>query len=259
MALTALWWWIDRWRKSTAYTDMTLAEQGAYRNLLDEATLRGGPLPTDERVLAKACGDPTKWKRVRHKVMSHFYQAPDGWRNETLDSVLARSEELRVARAASGRQGGLAKASKHPSKPLANEVANTLANGVAKTWHPSPSPSPDKEHPTPSGVGPRARPGRIVQRRRKDAAFEYGRLYVPQRAHDDLMMLGNHGSVEKALFDWYEAICEEYTNGAKVNTALPTDLIAFWKHKYAERWPADEVPSLNAKQPAWIAAARAKS
>ena len=58
MQLNALWWWIDRWRKSTAYMDMTLEEQGAYRNLIDEATLRGGPLPTDERILAKACGEP---------------------------------------------------------------------------------------------------------------------------------------------------------------------------------------------------------
>jgi uncharacterized protein YdaU (DUF1376 family) len=91
MKLRGLLWWIDRWRKSTAFTDLTLEEQGAYRNLLDEAWLRGGPLPTDERALAKACGDATRWRKVRPKVMKRFRQAEDGWRNDTLDKVLKRS------------------------------------------------------------------------------------------------------------------------------------------------------------------------
>lgn len=89
--LRALWWWIDRWRKSTAYTDMTLEQQGAYRNLLDEAALRGGPLPNDERVLAKASGDAMAWKRNRAVVMARFTLGSDGWRNDTLDSVLKES------------------------------------------------------------------------------------------------------------------------------------------------------------------------
>jgi uncharacterized protein YdaU (DUF1376 family) len=89
--LTGLWWWIDRWRKSTAYTDMTLEEQGAYRNLLDEASLRGGPIPDDEYVLAKACGDQKRWLKVRPKVLSRFTLTADGWRNETLDGVLKES------------------------------------------------------------------------------------------------------------------------------------------------------------------------
>lgn len=72
---------------------MTLEEQGAYRNLLDEASLRGGPLPNDERILGKACGDALRWRKVRQTVLGHFYLAPDGWRNETLDGVLKESEK----------------------------------------------------------------------------------------------------------------------------------------------------------------------
>lgn len=92
MKLTGLWWWIDRWRKSTAYTDMTLEQQGAYRNLIDEATLRGGALPNDENVLARACGDARHWKRVRAAVMSKFALKDGVWRNETLDAVLVESK-----------------------------------------------------------------------------------------------------------------------------------------------------------------------
>ena len=113
MKFRALYWWIDRWRKSTAYTDMTLAEQGAYRNLLDEATLRGGALPLDERALAKACGDATAWPKVRKVVMKRFHRKRDGWHNETLDRVLdatatrsARQRQYRNALHSRGHNSG---------------------------------------------------------------------------------------------------------------------------------------------------------
>jgi uncharacterized protein YdaU (DUF1376 family) len=102
-----MWWWIDRWRKSSAYAAMTLEEQGAYRNLLDEAHLRGGLLSSDERVLAKACGDAHRWRRVRAKVLAHFTQTPEGWRHETLDAVLHESQRLaRNQRAYRRRRAG---------------------------------------------------------------------------------------------------------------------------------------------------------
>lgn len=103
MRFNALYWWIDRWRKSTAYTDMSLEEQGAYRNLLDEATLRGGALPKSERILAKACGDATKWKAVRQAVLARFEVREDGLHNRTLDEVL-RASATRVERQARYRR-----------------------------------------------------------------------------------------------------------------------------------------------------------
>ena len=91
MKLNGLMWWIDRWRKSSAFMDMTLEEQGAYRNLLDEAWLRGGLLPLDERTLAKASGDVKRWTKIRSVVLKRFKRTDDGWRNETLDQVLRQS------------------------------------------------------------------------------------------------------------------------------------------------------------------------
>jgi uncharacterized protein YdaU (DUF1376 family) len=91
MRLDGLFWWIPRWLKSSAKLTMSLEEQGAYRNLLDAAQLRGGALPDDEKILAKACGDPMRWKAVRGAVMPHFVKRKDGWHNETLDEVIAVS------------------------------------------------------------------------------------------------------------------------------------------------------------------------
>jgi uncharacterized protein YdaU (DUF1376 family) len=86
-----LFWWIDRWRRSSAYVEMSLEEQGAYHNLLDEAWLRGGGIPNDPNVLAKACGDPRAWRRVRHTVMRKFRLVDGQWHNRTLDEVLHQS------------------------------------------------------------------------------------------------------------------------------------------------------------------------
>jgi uncharacterized protein YdaU (DUF1376 family) len=89
---TGLYWWIDRWRKSTAFIDMTLEQQGAYRNLLDEASLRGGAIPDNEDILAKACGDPRRWRALRDVILARFTLTTDGWRNDTLDNVLRETE-----------------------------------------------------------------------------------------------------------------------------------------------------------------------
>lgn len=147
MTFNALWWWIDRWRKSTAYTDMTLEQQGAYRNLLDEANLRGGAIPDDDRILSKACGDARAWKRVKGSVLSRFELHADGWHNPTLDEVLVKSQELSAKRAESGKQGAASRW--NHGKPMANGMAKPMANGIAnpmaKPCPPSPSPSPSPE------------------------------------------------------------------------------------------------------------------
>lgn len=124
-ALTGLWWWIDRWRKSTAFTEMNLEEQGAYRNLLDEARLRGGLIPDDDELLAKACGDPRRWKVVKKKVMRWFVRdgRTGGWRNVTLDEILAesdrRSEKQRAYR---NRQ--------HTGNAVGNASGNATGRGA---------------------------------------------------------------------------------------------------------------------------------
>ncbi len=147
MRLTALWWWIDRWRKSSAYMDMTLEEQGAYRNLLDEAHLRGGPLPNDDRILAKACGDAIAWPRIRAVVLARFAIESDGcWHNATLDSVYARSSEISEARSKAGKNGN-----EKRWNGVATPIAKGIAKAVANTIAPSPSPSPDPDPLSVSG------------------------------------------------------------------------------------------------------------
>lgn len=162
--MRAAWWWIDRWRKSTAYTDMTLAEQGAYRNLLDELWLRDGVLPNDERILAKICGDPWGWKKVREKVLARFILGPDGWRNETHDEVCAQYRAFTERQSEKGRKGAAARWGKRsPNDSPGSGRTDGRGNGTGigpgigqsddrGQWPddglPSPSPSPT-QNPSP--------------------------------------------------------------------------------------------------------------
>jgi uncharacterized protein YdaU (DUF1376 family) len=98
--MRAAWWWIDRWRKSTAYSDMTAEEQGLYRNLLDEVWHRSdGIIPDDSWILGRVSGDPDAWKRSGAKVLTWMQRVEGGWTNETALEVqrqsLRRSENQR--------------------------------------------------------------------------------------------------------------------------------------------------------------------
>lgn len=84
---------IPDWRKSTAFVEMTLKEQGAYWNLLDECYLRGGYIPNDDRILQRACGDPLEWADVKDKVLRWFRLEQTGW---THDRVLEEIGTLSV-------------------------------------------------------------------------------------------------------------------------------------------------------------------
>lgn len=111
-------WWIDRWRKSTAYTDMTLAEQGAYRNLLDELWLRDGVLPDDDRILGRISGDPVEWPRLREKVLARFRLTSAGWVNETQAEVYSASRARMEALSERGRNAAAVRwSSTPPGKP----------------------------------------------------------------------------------------------------------------------------------------------
>lgn len=94
-------WLIDRWRKSGAYLEMTSREQGMYRNLIDEAVLRDGVIPNDERLLSRACGDPLEWPDARDKVLRWFTPTLDGkgLENEVVTEIVAALEQTGLQKA----------------------------------------------------------------------------------------------------------------------------------------------------------------
>jgi uncharacterized protein YdaU (DUF1376 family) len=92
VTLRGMTWWIDRWRQSSAFTSLTVEEQGAYRNLLDEAWLRGGGIPNDSKLLARASGDPLRWPKLKKNVLKFFKNERGILTNKTLTYVRAQAQ-----------------------------------------------------------------------------------------------------------------------------------------------------------------------
>jgi len=101
-----------------------------------------------------------------------------------------------------------------------------------------------------SGEGvraPSARPAPLVTRRRRDAAWEGPRVYVPQRLHADFLALRGAES-EPVLLDWYQRVSEAWTDGPRAGDEPGPDMFRFWKDRYGEEWPVTRV---DPRVPEW--------
>lgn len=193
--MRAAWWWLDRWRKSTAFTDMTVEEQGAYRNLLDEIWIReDGVIP--ERSLGKASGDSVAWPRLAKKVLRWMKRVPGGWTNQTAMDVKAETVASQARQSLKGKKS-VAKASRRPdgkfqphsqphsqphgqphSQPHSQPEANQRIQPETNLPSPSPSPSITEEQRTQRAVLPLRRRAENLDdsERLKPDPEEYGRV-----------------------------------------------------------------------------------
>ena len=133
--MRAAWWWIDRWRFSTAYREMSLAEQGAYRNLLDECWIRQGPLPVDETELAHICGRAKDWPKVREAVLAHFVKDATGWHNLTVEKIIRESN--RKARNQARYRGSMAARESLSTGNVTGNVTGNKSGHVPRSLSPA--------------------------------------------------------------------------------------------------------------------------
>jgi uncharacterized protein YdaU (DUF1376 family) len=238
--LTGLWWWIDRWRKSSAYTGLTLEEQGAYRNLLDEAALRGGAIPNDEDTLARACGDARKWRRVREVVLRRFTLTDHGWRHHTMDEVLAesqrRADKQRKYRNAHGNDRG---------NDSGNDSSNDRGNNPRP---PDPDPDPVKIPPRkiPGGDLPPARVERqpvqghgagsgTFPRDHLRCVQPCGRVCFPDALFAELVRARGGANADAEVRAWHARVNAAWaTGGPHWAEPVGDDKFAFWRARWRE-------------------------
>lgn len=124
-------WHVTRWRNSPRVLQMSLAAQGAYRNLLDAAWQLGCRLPNLPELMWKyaLAQSPEEFAALAPQVMAMFTVTEDGqWlTNETLTEECAGradfAEELSRKRSQAGRKGNAVRWG-----ASANEVE-------ARVWH----------------------------------------------------------------------------------------------------------------------------
>ncbi|MFA6358957.1 MAG: hypothetical protein WCY09_09905 [Candidatus Omnitrophota bacterium] len=123
----------DMWLASVTYCAKQLTDGYFHQNLIPMLAVMAGIDVANCQTFAKTLLDVCLWESKDGMYYVHDYLDYNPTKEQT--------EQNRIARSEAGRAGGIAKASKMPSKML----ANTLAKGVAKSWQksaPSPSPSP---------------------------------------------------------------------------------------------------------------------
>jgi uncharacterized protein YdaU (DUF1376 family) len=150
--MRAAWWWLDRWRKSSAYRDLTPEQKGMYRDLLDEVWLReGGVIPDDDRVLGLIVGDPERWKVLRESILSRFRRVKGGWTNDTAQEVMAQAKRRRDnQKAYRDRLQSNNKSDNGADNDGDHATDNTADN------------NPDSPSPSPSNVVPSLRSGGLL-------------------------------------------------------------------------------------------------
>lgn len=105
---------------------------------------------------------------------------------------------------------------------------------------------------------PATRTTPLQSRRRRDAAFEGPRVYVPQRAHADFLAFRGGPAAQSELFEWYEQVSNEWFEGIRKADEPGADMFAFWKARYAERWPATVITKPDARLPKWAQDVKAR-
>lgn len=125
-SLTWYPWYRERWWSHYAVQQLSWAEQGVYRALLD-ASWKDGGLPNDPAALAlKARGPVREFRRHWKKVRAFWRVCPDGLlRNDTLEAVRVDQAEKHAKRVEAGRRGGRKAMLSNAKQSLAKEKKRT--------------------------------------------------------------------------------------------------------------------------------------
>lgn len=103
---------------------LSTVEHGAYLLLIMNYWQRGGPLPDDDKKLARIAGlQGRNWKRVRAEIEPFFVFRDGFWHHQRIDKQLAVMRSQSKRNSLNGKKGGLATAGKLPESRCSEAVA----------------------------------------------------------------------------------------------------------------------------------------
>jgi uncharacterized protein YdaU (DUF1376 family) len=128
---------------------LTLAQDGAYRRLMDHYYSTEEPPEADRETLYRICGAMKKEEREAVDYISgKFFENINGkLHHQRIDEELSKAQEKIANLKANGYEGGVKSGTKRASKNEANASANGQANDEAKTKNTNTS-----NHTKPTGL-----------------------------------------------------------------------------------------------------------
>lgn len=118
---------------------LSLAQDGAYRRMMDHYYSTEEPLPADSATLYRICGAMEKQERaaVDFVVRTFFIESNGRLHHQRIDEEIAIAQEkirnLKANASAGGKQSGSVRSSKKEAFASPNAEANAEANGQADT------------------------------------------------------------------------------------------------------------------------------
>lgn len=101
-------WFPTRFKRKTY--QLTLAEDGAYRRLIDEYMTTRSPLPDDDRALARILGvSAEEWAAVAPSVRQYFKPRDGLLKHKTCDEELGAQDRRKERYSARGKKAAFAK------------------------------------------------------------------------------------------------------------------------------------------------------
>ena len=102
--------WVDRWQGSRGFL-LPMEARGVYREMLSQAWIRGGRLPTDHEAIRRVIGaTETEWARAWPLVEPFWRVDGDALVNDTQRMIYASAKQRLEQATMRGRTGGLASA-----------------------------------------------------------------------------------------------------------------------------------------------------
>lgn len=194
---------------------MSNTEVGVYIKLLSLCWLDGS-LPNDVAKMAPMVGVPAKqFARMWPNVLQECFVVKG---ERLINMRLEKERRVQADYRAKKKAAADARWSKHEpsSADAVHDVRNALQSPVTS------SQSADRKNT-------HGRGSNLIPPRRKDAAWEGGRVWVPQRTHNDFV--GYRNGNESELLAWYETVDREYAS------EIDPDMFNFWRARYREKWP----------------------
>ena len=226
------------WLANSSVRRMTLAERGAYIDLLAYAWQDGG-LPDDDAELARMLQITVRaWRTLAPRVRPRFAAWDGRLVNTRLERVRDEQAAYRAAKAAAGRQSGVARGHQNSAATDDEQNGNTSLNKPRTKTNPASASA--SAGTTATAVVTRAAP--LHDRSHRQHAH-CGRICLHASQFGEFVRRRNHPDADREIRDWCLAVEREWGPDGPRADDEPGDAFAFWKARYAEQWPATPTAS----------------
>ena len=220
---------------------MTMTERGVYITLLSVQWM-DGTIPADMKALANLLKGVSAQQLARMwpaNLAGAFVKRGDRLVNQRLEEERKKQADRRAQARENGNLGGRPKKGLGLQTETQDEAKKSSASAISDL----------------QPAGTHRQGGAPIHGLSHRAHAACGRVCVHSEIHQEFIRALNVDDADKQLRDWYAAVDDEWSVGAKKGQNTGGNSFAFWRARFSERWPApaatEKRAAGSARLPAW--------